>query len=320
MDAWILQPIINPYAVAVIGAIAVLLLLMRPTVGSLTPSRRWTLVWIRLGVVALALLTMLRPGCVQKVEKNQSAVLLFLIDVSRSMELPHHSDNSSRWGALMEALEKNQQRVEKLREEKIEVRFFAFDNQVRPIEIVDGEIKLPDSPDGSETDIGTAVHMTAQDVRDERLVGVVVASDGVQNALYPEIELTRSTDTLIDMESPLYALTLGLPGDTGQLADVAITTLPEQHRVSKKNVLTVKATLTARGYPNQPISVQLIIVDQDGNESVQPAEIYTPTKSYEEMQVAVKYVPPEAGRFRLRVRATPQPNEVAVRNNELPST
>lgn len=320
MQSWVLQPIINPIIVAIVAAtILFLVLFVGPRFSKLTNKRKWTLTWLRLVVALMAMLAMLRPGCVQKIEKNQSAVLLFLMDVSRSMELPHHSDDSTRWGALVDAIEENQSRFDKLRENKIEVRFFTFDNQVIPLDLENNVLPLPDKPEGSETDIGSAVYATSHDVRDERLVGVVLASDGVQNALYPDIELTDAAETLSDMEVPLYAMTFGLPGNTGQLADIAITNLPEQHRVSVKNTLSVKANLIARGYTNQRIEVQLIIVDSNGKETLQPSVFYTPTKPYEEIPVDLKYSPPEPGRFRLKVRAVPPPGEVAIRNNELPS-
>ena len=320
MDSWVLQPIFSTTLVIIIAVIILLLLLVGPSFQKLTVSRRWSLIWIRLAVIAMAMLAILRPGCVQKIEKNQSAVLLCLIDLSRSMELPHHSDESTRWGALTDAINENKTKIQQLKEKKIEMRFFGFDNQVRALETDDsGFVTLPESPDGGETDIGSAIYATSQEVRNERLIGVIVASDGVQNALYPEIELTRAADGLQDMEVPIWAVTLGLPGNTGQLADISITNLPEQHRVSKKNVLTVKATMVSRGYANQPIKVQLIIVDENGNESVQPPKVFTPTKAFEELPITLKYTPPEAGRFRLRVRAERQPGEVAFRNNELPS-
>ena len=301
MDSWILQPVFNTYIVLAIAAVVFVLLLVRPSFSQLAPKRRWILVWIRFGVICMAMLAMLRPGCVQKIEKNQSAVLLFLVDVSRSMELPHHSDNSTRWGTLVKSIEENRERIAKLKENKIETRFFAFDNQVRPCRNPGkGQFSCQMRLTERKPILARPFILQRKMCVTSGLVGVIVASDGVQNATYPEVELTRATDNLRDTETPLYAMTLGLAGDTGQLADIAITNLPEQHRVSKKNVLTVKSTMIARGYPNQPITVQLIIVDQDGNEQAQPAEVYTPAKAYEEIEIRLKYVPPEAGRFRMR--------------------
>ena len=320
MDSWVLQPIANPLVLTLAIAVVIALMLLGPAFGQLARPRRTTLMLVRLGVILMALLAMLRPGCVQKVQKNQSAVLLVLVDVTRSMELPHFSDESSRWGALKETIQENQKLLMQLREQKIDVRFFAFDSQVTPIEFAEGNVDLPKVPAGSETDIGSALYKTSIDARDQRLVGVVLCSDGVQNATDPEIELTRAADTLSDLEVPLYTMTFGLSGNTGQVADIAIKNLMEQHRVRVNNRLRIRATLVARGFANQKVNVQLLVTDEEGIETmVGPPKIVTPTKAYEEIQVQLDYVPPEVGEFRLKVRAKPLPGEVALRNNELPS-
>ncbi len=320
MDSWVLQPVINPIAATIAIVVVTLLLIVGPSFANVTVRRRISLTLIRLGVIAMAALALFRPGCVQKVEKNQSAVLLFLLDVSRSMELPHQKDNSSRWGALKDAIESNQAKLDQLRELKVDVRFFAFDNQVVPLDIIEGKVQLPEKPLGSETDIGTAIYRKSQDIRDQRVVGMVVASDGGQNADDPEIELSQATDTLRDMEIPLYTMAFGMPANSSQVADIAITNLPEQHRVVVKNRLNVKATLIARGFTNRSVVAQLIIVNRQGVETVVDSVTVQPTRPYEEILVVFKnFVPSETGEFQMKVRAVRQPEEVAFRNNELPS-
>ena len=311
------QPIFGPFVLAMVIIAALLMLLIGPSFTQLAFSRRVTLSLLRLGVIGLAILATLRPGCVQKIEKNQSAVLLFLIDSTRSMELPHLTDDSTRWGALVDTIRDNQSRFLKLAENKIDVRFFSFDNRTYRLEVEDGTVKLPEKPEGSETDIGTAVYDTSLDVRDQRLLGVFVASDGVQNVLEPEVELTQAADSLADMEIPLVAIQLGLPGDTGQLADVAITSFPEQLVVNKKNDLVAKATMISRGYANQDIGVELIVTDAQGNETRVATEVYRPSSSYEEANLELKYRPTEPGEYRIKVRAIPMLGELATRNNEL---
>ncbi|MDG1873335.1 MAG: glutamine amidotransferase [Mariniblastus sp.] len=272
---------------------------------------------IRLGVIGLAFLAMLRPGCVQKIEKSQSAVLLFLIDASRSMELPHIADDSTRWGTVMEMVNANQSRLKQLAENKIDVRFFTFDNQNQPVEVEDGVVNLPDNPEGSETDIGTAIYETSMDVRDQRLLGVFVATDCVQNVLDPEVELSQAAEALADMEVPLIGVQLGSASDSGQLADISITNFAEQQVVNKKNDLITRVTVVSRGFPNQDITLQLLVSDSAGNESVVANQIYRPSSSYEEANVELKYRPTEPGEFRIKVRALPMPGERALRNNEL---
>ncbi len=319
MDSWILQPVISPIAIAILIGIALLMLLVGPSFGNLSRWKRIQLACLRLATIGLALTALLRPGCVQKIEKNQSAVMLVLIDKSRSMELPHLRDDSTRWGAMVDTLKENAGRFEQLREKKIEVRFFSFDNLVKPLEEVDGQIVLPATPDGSETDIGSATYATSRDVLDQRVVAMILNSDGVQNALNPDIELSRAADTLSDMEVPLYAVCYGLPKGAGQLKDVAVKNFPEQLSVNLKNRLEARATVVSRGYTNQDITVQLVLENKEGMEQIVGSKRIRPTQAVDEQQVSIDYVPTESGEFRLIMRVLEQPGEVAIRNNELPA-
>jgi uncharacterized membrane protein len=317
METLTFQPIVSPWVLTAIFVIGALMLLIGPSFVNLSGSRRLTLSLLRMGVLAMAVLATLRPGCVQQIEKNQAAVLLFLVDQTRSMQLPHVSDDSTRWQAVKKVVEENESRFKQLIENKIDVRFFSFDNRVAQLESENGRLELPDTPEGSETDIGSAIYQTSIDVRDQRLLGVFLLSDGVQNVLDPPVELTEAAETLNDMEVALYAVQLGLPGDTGQLADISITNFPEQHIVNVKNDLRAKATLIARGYANQDVKVDLLLVDSKGQETVVKSEIVRISGGYDEQNVELVYRPTEPGEFRLKIRANPMPGELAVRNNEL---
>ena len=317
MDSISFQPVISPIALAILLLIAAGLLWIRPAFASATPARNRILRAIRLCTLLLLGLALVRPGCVQKTERNQAAVLMFLIDATRSMEHPHIADQSTRWSAAKKVLKENQSRFEQLKNKKIDVRAFTFDRQTSPIEWTSEGFALPSEPAGSETDIGTAIYDVSLEARDQRLLGVFLASDGVQNALDPPIELTRATEVLRDLEVPLYGLPFGLPGDAGQLADVSVTHVAEQHIVNVKNDLSVRASIVVRGYPNQDIPVELWLTDAAGNEQRVTTEIIRPDASYDEINVELKYRPTEPGEYRLKVRAVPMPGEVATRNNEL---
>ena len=317
MDTLTFQPIVSTAILLLIFATTAAMLWVGPSFVKLGGMRRWTLGFLRAAVLCLALVAMLRPGCVQKIEKKQSAVLLFLIDMTRSMQLPHVSDDSTRWGAVKKLIDENQSRFEKLAGKKIDVRFFGFDNRVLSLPVEEGKLQLPDSPDGSETDIGSPLYETSIDVRDQHLLGVFLLSDGVQNALDPEIEITQAADTLNDLEVPLYAVQFGLPGISEQLSDVAITSFAEQQMVNLKNDLTAKATLVSRGYTNRDITVDLLLIGNDGVEKLIQSTIYRPTSSYDETNIELVYRPTEPGEFRLKIRANPMPDELAIRNNEL---
>ena len=317
MDSISFQPVVPLIPLAILFAIAVGLLWIRPAFPSATAGRTRVLSAIRLGTLLLLGLALVRPGCVQKTERHQEAVLMFLVDSTRSMEHPHLADQSTRWAAVKQLFAENQARFEQLKQKKIDVRAFTFDRQTNPVEWTESGFALPAEPKGSETDIGSAIYNASLEARDQRLLGVVLASAGVQNALDPPIELTRATEVLRDLEVPLYGLPMGLPGDGGQLADVAVTRVAEQHIVNVKNDLSVRASVVARGFQNQDIPVELWLVDAAGNEERVATEIIRPNGAYDEVNVELKYRPTEPGEYRLKVRAAAMPGEVATRNNEL---
>lgn len=317
MESLTFQPILPFWLVGLIFAACLAMLWIGPSFVQLTPKRRWTLTLLRLTTLLMALFAVMRPGCVDKVEKTQAAVLLFMLDTSRSMELPHLKDDSTRWGALQKVIRENQDRCQQLSNKGIDTRFFGFDNQVVKLDFKDGIVDLPKLPLGSETDIGSTLYQTFIGVREERLLGVFLLSDGNQNAADPQIEPIQAVQTLNDLEVPLFAVPFGLPGDTGQLADLAITNFAEQHVVNVKNDLAARATLVSRGYANLEVKVDLILIDSTGTETVVKSEFVRPDESYYEKTVELVYRPTSPGEYRLKVRANPMEGELAVRNNEL---
>ncbi len=320
MANWSFQPIASPMLLAVIAAILIALLFLGPAFGKISGSRRWTLSLVRLGIVLMALLATLRPGCVQQIERSQSATLLFIADTSRSMELPHRADDSTRYGAMKQMLQDSKAQIAELIDGDIAVKFFGFDGQLYDLDFVDGQVVLPEKPTGSETDIASSLFKSAIDSRQERLIGVMIASDGVPNVLDPQIELSQAAEILDDLSVPLFAIPFGLPGDTGQVADVAVLSLPEQHRIAVKNQLNVEATISARGYANQPVRIDLYVTDAAGQEQQVDSVRYVPDKSYVEKKVLLRHTPLEAGQYRMRVHAVAESgNELALRNNDLPS-
>ncbi|MEM9411751.1 MAG: glutamine amidotransferase, partial [Planctomycetota bacterium] len=319
MQNWTIQPITSLTLLTIAAVGLTFLLFLGPSFSEISKRRRWSLIGIRLGIIGLAFVAMLRPGFVQKVERSHSATMLFLIDLSRSMDLPHRADDSTRFGAMKKMLEANESLFENFLENDISVKFYGFDSQIVQLDYQDGKLSLPDKPIGSETDIGTSVFETALSARKERLIGVFIASDGVTNVLDPKIEISQSADILNDMSVPLYAIPFGLPGNNGQVADVAVMSLPEQHRIAVNNQLNVNATVSARGFANQPVQVQLFVTDEPGDEQLVNSVQFIPENSYVEKKVLLRYQPTVPGQFRMRVVATPNGNELATRNNELPS-
>ena len=313
MNTFTFQPVTSIWILLILSLCALLMLFVRPSFSSVNVTQRRTLNVLRTAVVLMALLALLRPGCVQTEEKFQNGVLLFLIDTSRSMELPHVKENMSRWATMKE----NETQFRKLQDKKIEARFFGFDNEIVTLEF-DGSVRLPKKPEGAETDLGTPIFNSSLETRGERLIGVFLLSDGVTTVLNPPVELSQAVTPLVDMETPLYSVPLGSAAASDQIKDVEIKNFAEQHVVNVKNRLLAKATVVSRGYKNEPIRVELVIIDSMGREKVvEPAQIVTPRRAFEEQNVEIVYKPTEPGEYRMRIRAVPMPGEQALRNNEL---
>ena len=317
MSTFTLQPVTSVWIILFLALGALLMLFVRPSFSKVSDGQRTTLNLLRTGVILLALLGLLRPGCIKTEESLQSGVLLCLLDISRSMELPHLKDDSTRWATIVETMEANKGRFQQLMEKQIDVRFFGFDNQMTPLEFDDG-LQLPEKPEGGETDIAFPLFESSREARGERLIGVILMSDGVPTVLNPPVEISQAVTPLVNMESPLFSIPLGSPADNGQNRDVAVTNFAEQHVVNVKNRLSAEATIVARGYANQEIRVELVVVDAEGNEQLAgPPEIITPVRAVEEIPVRVVYKPTEPGEYRMKMRAVPMPGEIALRNNEL---
>ena len=86
MDNLVFQPIFSSTLMLVVAAIAVLMMFIGPSFANIAFRQRMTLSLLRLGVIGLAFLALLRPGCVEITEQNQAAVLIVVMDVSRSMD------------------------------------------------------------------------------------------------------------------------------------------------------------------------------------------------------------------------------------------
>jgi len=97
MDSISLLPIFSPLLLfALFGGLCALLLI-GPAFKDVSSKRRMILSSLRMTAILLALLAALRPGCTQTTERHQAGVLMFLLDTSRSMQLPHITDDSTQF-------------------------------------------------------------------------------------------------------------------------------------------------------------------------------------------------------------------------------
>ncbi len=313
-----LQPVADYWIIGLILAVIAAALWFGPQWSGIDPSRRRRLFLVRALLVLLALVALLRPGLISSIKQKQTGVIAIMLDQSRSMTLPHLATGPNRWNSMREMLRLSAPALEKLRGENIDVRFFAFGNSLKPLEVEGVLPVLPVLPPDSESDFGTALYSVIDSVRDQRLLSILMSSDGVSNVSDPDIEPNQATRLLEDSQIPLITIPFGQSVETQEFADISVENMPDQFTMWVKNDLVVSASIRARGFANQDIPIQLLVTDVNGNEQVVDTIRQSFTKQSEAVTVELKYTADKVGQFRVKVRAEPQPGEVSPRNNELP--
>jgi uncharacterized membrane protein len=314
---WYFQPVANSYVlVAAIALVLVLLLGARPTFGRVGRRGRGLLAGLRLSVIALIVLAMLRPTWISTTRKPQTSVLLLLLDSSRSMQLPDLSGRQTRWEAQTATLQAAAPLLAEL-SQKIEVKVYAYDRELHPVDQVAQALDLPDQPLGEQTDIGTNLHEALRRETGKRLAAIVLMGDGVQTAISPAVELGEVGRELERLGYPLYAVPFGAVGDVVQARDVAVENLQDQYTVFVKNELPIRAMVRVNGYVNKAIPVDLEVLMPDNEiHRIGPVEVVA-SEDNQLVPVELRYVPPVPGRYKLTLRAAEQPGELVTKNNQL---
>ena len=217
---------------------------------------------IRLVVIALVLLAMLRPTRISSSKKPQLATAVIMFDQSLSMT-QSSTGQGSRWEDQLETLRRCEPALKKLAE-KLEIKIYGYDQQLHPVEFVDGKITFPEKPVGEQTDIGSTVYDAIQRELGKRLACVILMGDGSQTAYDPKIEIHEPGRELDRQGVPLFTIAYGRADDGNQSKDVAVEKMPQDFVTFVKNQLTVSGVVRVNGYVNQDIPVELTVTDSQG--------------------------------------------------------
>src|SRR5689334_14411374 len=185
MNGWYFNPV-GGYPLVLVAATAflVLLLVAGASLRKLTPRRRATLIGLRVVIFLSVIAGMLRPTYVYTEMKRHRATLIVLVDRSRSMSVADEFSGMTRWKRLTEEVGKALPAFRDLSQD-LDVKFYTFDTELAPLDLADSKFTLGDTADGSQTAIGAALDDALRKEVGHRLAGVILLSDGAQNALEP---------------------------------------------------------------------------------------------------------------------------------------
>lgn len=310
-----LYPIGDSYLL--VAAVALMLgglLAWGPAQSKTTPFRRNLLVAIRVVVIVLIILAMLRPTLIYTETRKQPATLVILADQSRSMTVSDGIGGKSRWEVIGRALGDAASELNQLGRD-FEIHPYRFDVELRPAEFSKGKIRLPETPDGSETALGACLEDVLRNEAGKRLLGVIVLSDGAQRAYAPRDMAPQTAASHFKyLGVPLYTIPVG-QSRHGQ--DVAVKDLLANEQVFVKNRLEIAGQIRIDGFTNRKIPVRLIVESTPGqSQTVEEIEV---TATGDDALVPYKftYVPPVPGEYKLTVEAVQQPGERVISNNQM---
>ena len=127
---WQLQPIFGSYLLTVgLACVLLLLLMVNPSFGQLSPSRRRILTLLRGGIVLLVLLAMLRPTWIRTERRTQTSHLLLICDTSRSMLHRDVDEGKSRWEKQRSMLRSAQSQLGNMGDQ-FQVELFGFNRAI----------------------------------------------------------------------------------------------------------------------------------------------------------------------------------------------
>ncbi|MGA2030792.1 MAG: hypothetical protein ABSG68_00920 [Thermoguttaceae bacterium] len=310
-------PVAESYPLVVVLALLLTgLLALGPRRGTAL-RRRIALALLRAGVIALAVLALLRPTLVYTETRKEKATLVVLADQTRSMSVRDALGGKSRWDALRNALSEAAPALGELSRD-FELKAYTFDAETHPVESEGGKIKLPSTPEGTETAIGAALEDVLREQAGKRLLGVILLSDGAQRALAPrDLPPQIAAARLKHQGDPLFTVGFGQSRGLGEAQDVALKELVANPTVFVKNELSVTGQVRIDGYVNREIPVRLLFEKAPGKMEVVAQQNVKSTADGQLLPVKFTYVPETTGEFKLTLEAVPQPGELVVTNNQL---
>jgi len=313
-----LYPIADSYLlVAAITAVLLALLALRPSGGRLSNHRRWALLALRAGVIALLVIAMLRPTIVYTEIRKQPATLVMMVDRSKSMSVGDGVGGATRWQELQQCLADATPALARLAKD-FEIKAYAFDAQVQAVPVEGGNLLLEQSPDGPQTAIGASLDDVLRLEAGKRLLGVVLFSDGAQRAIAPrDLPPQTAAARLKHLGVPLFTVPFGQARGLGQVQDVALRELIVGEAVFVKNELVVGGQVRADGYVNRELTVRLLFETAPGKMEVVAQQTVRATADGQLLPVRFTYVPETPGEFKLTLEAVPQPGELVTTNNQL---
>ncbi len=318
MNSWSVDPVGGPWFLIAVAILLVLVVLVGPSKRRLSVRQRSILVGLRAVSALLLLFAMLRPTLVATEIRKLPGSLVLMLDSSRSMQITDSVGGNSRWDALKSSLASASDQLAELAD-SWDIKIYRFDETVVPANLENGLVSLPAQPEGPQTAIGSALDDILSREAQQRIVAVIMLSDGAQRSYAPrDLPPQTVAHRLAIDDIPLYTFTYGRPA-LGLQSDLRVESLLASDLVFSETPVTIQAEVLADGYTNQKYQVQLLWEDAAGEMQIvdtqQIAIGSVVDNGHRRIPVSLSYTPLEPGEFKVTVQIESPAGELATNNN-----
>lgn len=336
---WLHAP--EPWVIFLVIVPGVLLLtwwLYRRETARFSGWRRWPLVLLRVATVLLLIGFLFEPMYVRERVKTENSYLIVLVDQSYSMSIADQYEDPEFKNAIAEiagpSFDSDSTRLDLMRSilsnseldlitelrKKANVRLVGFAKELRPIadlpRLEDGEVANPGDFDlskleatGTVTEIGESLYESVNELRGEKISGVLLLSDGRDTGakLTPE----KAADRLARRKIPIYSVGIG---DAEEPKDIRVYGLDVAEVVLENDRVPIDFTVVSKGYAGRmPVEIKLI---REGQTDAPAIQKYIRLEDSEDPQVQrIDFSPRSRGKYTLRVEIPEQEGERIAINN-----
>jgi uncharacterized membrane protein len=294
---------LTPWIFLALGAVLIGLVAFfyRHTTVAVSKRLRMGLVALKALPILLIVFYLLEPVAVTSEVTAQEGFLLVLFDDSKSMGIQDGPGASARIEAVKRIF--GEQGLLEAFGERFKVRTFRFASDVE---------RLADpaalKADGDGTDMAKALGQAAGEFRDMPLAGIVLVTDGADNARLGASELAGVTEYLKSQKIPVYAV--GVGGD--RIArDIEILKVATSKTLPAGSVTDLYVTVRSFGYEGQ--AVDLLV--REGARLVRTERVRL-GRDGDTQRIKLTLAPDAPGIFEYTAEIPPQPAEMIPENNQ----
>ena len=314
MNSWSFSPVGGTGFTVAVALVLVLVMLVGPATDRISRKKRLSLFVLRCATAILLLLIMCRPTLVATVTERIPGSLVLLLDNSRSMQIADSLNNASRWNALKAVLADSQEQLSEL-SDTWDLKIYQFDESTKPVQLTDGIANLPNEPNGPQSAIGSALEDVLTHEAHQKIVAVLLLSDGAQRAFAPHDVQPQTVVRRLAIDNiPLYTFPFGKPA-FGLQSDLRIEDLLVNDVVFAETPVTVQATVSADGYTNQSHKVQLLWENTEGKMEIVDTRQVLIDSQHKRITVPLSYTPVHAGEYKISVQIDQPAGELVNSNN-----